>query len=291
MSIASMTGFGRSIVENGDYVVTVEIKSVNNRYKDFRFKLPTTLNRLEFDLKKELNESFKRGSFDVSINIKRVEGKNRFDDLDSAKIEAFLEKMTAIADSKKIPYQIDLTQFLRTEFYRDESGDDENQFLNLALKAFQSAILELKISRKDEGQKLSNVLLGHLDDFTKAFSTIEKNAGLFKDMVKERLIKRVSEFQEQIKIDEGRLLQEVVFYLEKIDVHEEINRIHAHLEKLQNLLKSKDEVGRQIDFIIQELNRETNTIGSKSSMKEISDAVVFMKVQLEKMREQGLNLE
>jgi uncharacterized protein (TIGR00255 family) len=87
------------------------------------------------------------------------------------------------------------------------------------------------------------------------------------------------------------LLQEVVFYLEKIDIHEEINRVHAHLEKFQNLLKSSNEVGRQIDFFIQELNRETNTMGSKSSMKEISDAVVQMKVQLEKMREQGLNIE
>jgi uncharacterized protein (TIGR00255 family) len=91
--------------------------------------------------------------------------------------------------------------------------------------------------------------------------------------------------------DQGRLLQEVIFYLEKIDINEEITRVNAHLEKFDSLLNSNIEVGRQIDFFIQELNRETNTMGSKSTMKEISDAVVQMKVQLEKMREQGLNIE
>lgn len=120
---------------------------------------------------------------------------------------------------------------------------------------------------------------------------MKKNADTFKKAVEDKLLKRVEEYKNIVAIDQGRLLQEVVFYLEKMDIHEEINRVHAHLEKFKNLLKSDNEVGRQIDFLVQELNRETNTMGSKTTNEEISQAVVQMKVQLEKIREQGLNIE
>ncbi len=116
-------------------------------------------------------------------------------------------------------------------------------------------------------------------------------ADSFQASVEEKLKKRFSELSSELNIDEPRFMQEVIYYLEKLDVHEEINRIQAHLEKLDSILSKGGEVGRQIDFLIQELNRETNTIGSKSNLKDISDSVVQMKVQLEKIREQGLNLE
>jgi uncharacterized protein (TIGR00255 family) len=157
--------------------------------------------------------------------------------------------------------------------------------------SFKLALGDLKKSRVQEGEKLIKVLEKHLDNYKEHFKVIEQNAEHFKKIVEEKLVKRVDEYKSLVSVEQSRLLQEVVFYLEKIDIHEELNRIHSHLEKFQNLIKSNNDVGRQLDFLLQELGRETNTIGSKSTLKEISDSVVQMKLQLEKMREQGLNIE
>lgn len=291
MSIQSMTGFGKAQTETNDFIIFVEIKSVNNRFKDFRFKIPSNLNSLENELKKELNEFFSRGTFDIYISIKKSENKSRFDDLDLNKVNSFIEKISPVFKANGLTPQVHLTDFLRSEFYLEQEEEVQDVINANVIKTFKAALADLKKSRMSEGEKLVTVLLKHLNTYTEHFKTIEANANHFKTMIEEKLIKRVDEYKNIIAVDQSRLLQEVVFYLEKIDIHEEINRVHAHLEKFQNLLKSSNEVGRQIDFFIQELNRETNTMGSKSSMKEISDAVVQMKVQLEKMREQGLNIE
>ncbi|MFA6236685.1 MAG: YicC/YloC family endoribonuclease [Bacteriovorax sp.] len=291
MSAQSMTGFAQAVAQSLNYVVSVEIKSVNNRFKDIRFKMPSSLSAFEIEMKKELNDLFSRGTFDVYINVKRAENKSRFDDLDSNKISQFISKMAPILEKNNLKAKVNMTDFLRSEFFIDQDEENQNELAELSLKAFKGALKELKNSRESEGEKLIKVLVKHLETYKGHFQVIEANADHFKQNVEEKLKKRVEDYKGLVEVDQSRLLQEVVFYLEKIDIHEEINRIHAHLEKFQNLLKSTNEVGRQIDFIIQELNRETNTMGSKSTMKEISDAVVQMKVQLEKMREQGLNIE
>jgi uncharacterized protein (TIGR00255 family) len=291
MSAQSMTGFAHAVAASDNYSISIEIKSVNNRFKDVRFKMPNSLSALEIEMKKELTELFSRGTFDVYINVKRSENKNRFDDLDQDKISQFLSKITPVLKANGLVPQVNMTDFLRSEFFMDQDEVNHEELNILSLRAFKEALLSLKISRESEGEKLIKVLFKHLDAYKTNFSIIEKNADHFKANVEEKLRKRVTEYKSLIDVDQNRLLQEVVFYLEKIDIHEEINRIYAHLEKFQILLKSNNEVGRQIDFLIQELNRETNTIGSKSSLPEISDSVVQMKMQLEKMREQGLNIE
>jgi uncharacterized protein (TIGR00255 family) len=291
MPAESMTGFGEASAQSDNYVVSVEVKSVNNRFKDIRFKMPGSLSSLEMDLKKELNDKFTRGTFDVYVNIKRAENKNRFDDLDANKISQFISKISPILKSSGLEAKVNMTDFLRSEFMLDQDEENQTELNELALKAFSGALAGLKKSRAAEGEKLMHVLIKHLETYKTHFTVIEKNAEHFKNNVEEKLKKRVDDYKKLVDVDNSRLLQEVVFYLEKIDIHEEINRVHAHLEKFQNLIKSDNEVGRQIDFVLQELGRETNTMGSKSTMKEISDAVVQMKVQLEKMREQGLNIE
>ena len=291
MTAQSMTGFGQAATQSENFIVSVEMKSVNNRFKDIRFKMPSTLNAHELELKKEMTDIFSRGSFDVYVNIKRAENKNRFDDLDTKKVSQFIQKVTALTKAEGVTPTLSMTDLLRSEFLIDQDDTNQEELSELLFKSFKGAIGELKKSREAEGEKLIKVLEKHLDNYKEHFKTVEKNAEHFKTNVEEKLKKRVDEYKALIAVDQGRLLQEVIFYLEKIDIHEEINRIHSHLEKFQNLLKSSNDVGRQIDFILQELGRETNTIGSKSSMKEISDSVVQMKLQLEKMREQGLNIE
>jgi len=291
MTAESMTGFGQAIFQSENFIVSVEMKSVNNRFKDFRMKLPATLNAQEIELKKIMTDNFSRGSFDVYVNVKKPEGKNKFDDLDPKKITQFLEKVSPLLKAQGLTPNLSMTDLLRSEFLLDQDETNQESLVELVHQAFNGALAELKKSRLSEGEKLIKILKKHLENYKLQFDIIEKNADSFKTLVEEKLKKRIDEYKALVNVEQSRLLQEVVFYLEKIDVHEEINRIHSHLEKFENLLKSNNDVGRQIDFLVQELGRETNTIGSKSSMKEISDAVVQMKLQLEKMREQGLNIE
>jgi uncharacterized protein (TIGR00255 family) len=291
MTAQSMTGFGQSVSQSDNFIVSVEMKSVNNRFKDIRFKMPSTMNSHEIELKKEMTDMFSRGSFDVYVNVKRAENKSKFDDLDAKKVSQFLQKVSALVKAEGVTPTLSMTDLLRSEFMIEQDEVNQQELTDLLFKSFKGALTELKASREVEGGKLIKVLEKHLDNYKTQFKVIEQNAEHFKSNVEEKLKKRVDEYKALVNVDQGRLLQEVVFYLEKIDIHEEINRIHSHLEKFQNLLKSSNDVGRQIDFLIQEFGRETNTIGSKSTMKEISDAVVQMKLQLEKMREQGLNIE
>lgn len=291
MATQSMTGFGRGESTDSNFQLTVEIKSVNHRFKDVRFKMPSVLNSYEIEMKQKVTDSFGRGSFDVYVNLKRAEDKNKFDDLDFNKINSFLNSMLPFLDKKEVDYKLSPLDFLRPEFYRDQGQETEEEIQNLAILAFDGAIQKLKEARIQEGQKLLAIIKLHIAEYKKHFAVVESLADTFKANIEEKLNKRIQEYKNEVNVEQSRLLQEVIFYLEKMDVHEEINRIHSHLEKFQNLLESNQEVGRQIDFLIQELNRETNTIGSKSSLKEISNAVVQMKVQLEKIREQGLNIE
>lgn len=289
--IYSMTGFGRGEGTTGDYTVTVELKSVNHRFKDTRFKMSSLFNSVEIEMKKMLSENFSRGSFDIFVNYKRSESNSKFSDIDEAKVDDFLKLMKSMAEKQKVALNIDATSFLRNEFYKDQDLSKDKSLIEATWKAFEAAVENLKASRSSEGEKLLVVLKKHRAAFEEHYQFICSKADSFQASVEEKLKKRFSELSSELAIDEPRFMQEVIYYLEKLDVHEETNRIQAHLEKLDLILKDGGEVGRQIDFLIQELNRETNTIGSKSNLKDISDSVVQMKVQLEKIREQGLNLE
>lgn len=289
MTIYSMTGFGRGEEESDKYIVTVEIKSVNHRFKDTRFKMSSLFNSLELDLKKALFNKVKRGSFDIYINFKRAESTSKFDDIDESKVKDFVDKMKSMLSGESL--MIKPTDFLRSEFLLEQDLSKDTELSDMVVKAFDKSLDNLMLSRESEGKKLKEVMSKHKSAYEDYYSKIEKLSETFQANVEEKLRKRFEEYKSEMQIDQPRFLQEVVFYLEKLDIHEEINRIQAHLEKLDGIIQGGGEVGRQIDFLIQELNRETNTIGSKSSVKEISDCVVQMKVQLEKIREQGLNLE
>lgn len=291
MTIQSMTGFGRGEAFNSDYTLTVEIKSVNHRYRDFRWRSSSLFSQIELQLKNRLLEKFRRGSFDISIHYARSEENNKFDELDQQKIEIYLERMKGIADSKNIALQVNPTDFLRQEFYQERDSQQEEEMKSLAVKAFDIALVELEKSRKQEGEKLLAILLKHQEKYLEIFNKVLSLSQSFKAKVEERLRKRFEEYQKEIAVEEDRFLQEVIYYLEKLDVSEETDRIKAHFKKMDHILTSPKEVGREIDFLVQELNRETNTIGSKSADSDISQCVVEMKVQLEKIREQGLNIE
>jgi len=291
MPTQSMTGFGQGEAQGSKFTLNVELKTVNHRFKDIRFKMSNLFNAQEIPLRQKLESIFARGSFDIYVSYKKNVTEESSVELDYQKIQNFISKMQNALTLEKSQYSINPTDFMRSDFYQeDESKEDE--LVSLLEKAFEQAIESLNKSRQLEGSKLVEKLCEHRDIYVEYYSKIQKLKDTYQDKVKEKLAKRFETDAKELNIDEPRFLQEVIYYLEKLDVDEEINRISIHLEKLNAILASNDhEVGRQIDFLIQELNRETNTIGSKSGSSDISENVVQMKVQLEKIREQALNLQ
>ena len=289
MNVSSMTGYGKGESSGPNFTVTCEIKTVNNRFKDFRFKMSSLFNAKEMDLKKKLENDFRRGSFDIYVNYKRKEQDLSFEHLDDKKILAYVEKLKGLLKSSGLTLEVKPTDFLRSEFYLEKDEQIQEELYSLLDRAFTDAMKELKETRQIEGKKLVEVILKSFDLYEQNYQTIIASKGTYQESVREKLGKRFKE--EEIKVDDNRFLQEVIYYLEKLDIDEEINRIQIHLSKMKKLLKDGGDVGKQMDFLLQEFGRETNTIGSKSQKQEISEAVVQMKVQLEKIREQALNIE
>jgi len=291
MSLVSMTGFGSGESTNGLYSVKVELKSVNHRFKDFRFKMAPLFNSMEMDFRKKLELYFFRGSIDVYVSYKKDSEKVNSISLDFKKVEEYLKTLKEVSHQSKVPLTFGPGDFLRSEFYLDQEDELVQNLGLLVTNALDLAISNLKESREEEGRKLEAVIKNHKQDFIKHYREVETQVDFYKDCIKEKLEKKIKEYSAELKLDEPRFLQEVIYYLEKLDVHEELNRIESHLDNLDKIICSSDESGRKMDFVIQELNRETNTIGSKSGKSKVSDSVIEMKVHLEKMREQALNIE
>jgi uncharacterized protein (TIGR00255 family) len=291
MAVYSMTGFGKGAASSENYTLTTEIKTVNNRFKDFKFRMSSLFTPIEIELRSKLEAEFRRGSFDISVSYKKTDKIQGEFQVDPAKVSAFIGLMKGIFEKENVSFQVSPTDFLRSDFYHEEDDTRDQEIIPLVMSSMDSAIKSLKASRAAEGRKLADKLLEHLADYEENLGKVEKWKGEYPEILKDKLTQKLNEKLKDIKVDEPRFLQEVVYYLEKLEVDEEINRAKIHLGKLRLVLNSSGEIGRQIDFLLQELGRETNTLGSKSAHPEISSHVVEMKVQLEKIREQALNLE
>jgi uncharacterized protein (TIGR00255 family) len=286
-----MTGFGKGEAQGENFTITTEIKTVNNRFKDFKFRMSSLFNSQEIEIRSKLENEFRRGSFDISISYKKSDKGEASFQVDPKKVEAYINLLKPVFAKTGTTFSVSPTEFLRSDFSFDDDGEREKEMMPLMLKSMDAAIKALKESRAQEGRKLVDKLLEHLGVYEIRLSNVEKMKGDYPEMMREKLQQKFREKLKDIQVDEGRFLQEIVYYLEKLEVDEEINRAKIHLQKLRAVLNSTGEIGRQIDFLLQELGRETNTLGSKSAHPEISSHVVEMKVQLEKIREQALNLE
>lgn len=286
-----MTGFAKSEVSYNGQQISIELKSVNNRFKEIRFRIPHQLTSLEMKLREALNQKFKRGSFDVSINLKRSAGQIGDITFNSQKVEAYIRSVKAISDKVGVGLTVSSGDFLRSEFLNDQNDETNEELNKLILSSFSNAVSDLIQSREEEGNKLLMAINTFLKNYEESFNKVKGFAVEYKLNVENKLNTKLKEYKEKIQIDNNRLLQELVFYLEKLDVEEEFTRVESHLGKMREIIAQSSEKGRQLDFLLQELGRETNTIGSKSADSRISQHVVEMKTYLEKIREQALNLE
>lgn len=281
--IQSMTGRGQGEAKEGGISVVVEVKSVNHRFREFRFRLPGALAKGDLVFKSILGKWFRRGSFEIFCSVDYGQGPST--KVDYVSVGAFLEEFQK---NVQAPWAINPTDFLRDEFTQRPQGHEE-LVSTLAQRALEGACQQLQESRQREGEKLQGFFFQHLASYERGLEVVERGAQRIHEVVLGKLRERLA--KSQVEVDESRLMQEVVFYLEKLDISEEIHRMRAHVGKLREIFSQSCEVGREAEFLLQELHRETNTLSSKSSMVEISKEVVKMKVELEKMREQGLNIQ
>ena len=291
--IRSMTGYGKQslIVEKREY--QVEIKSVNHRYLDINIKLPKSISYLEDTIKKEISAKIKRGKIDVFITFENnsQEGKNITINKELAKL--YIEQLKQLAQEEKISSNIEVMDIAKLPDILVVKNDEEDERIqNELIEIVQGAISKIIGMKNVEGSKIEQDLLQRIDKIENKIMEISaKSTGLIEEYVV-KLEKRIKEILKTEELDKSRLAQEVVIYADKCSIEEEVTRLKSHIYQFRNLISNNNEtIGKKLDFLIQEMNRETNTIGSKANNLEITNGVIDIKTELEDIREQIQNIE
>jgi uncharacterized protein (TIGR00255 family) len=289
--LKSMTGYGQGTASGENFTVTVDLRSVNNRNLDIHWRAPQDLAPLEIPLKKHVQAAISRGRVDVMINF--TQSMDSVYELNRPLIRGYLEALRTMRDEFNLPGDADLTTIARLPNVliapaSNTLGDAVVQGVEAAMTG---ALASLVAMRAVEGHELQKELLSRVERVEKHLAVIESNAGDIVDAYRDKLRKRISELLEKNVVDETRLAQEVAYLAERSDITEEIARLKSHLTQLRELLSGDGEIGKKLDFLLQETNREANTILSKSAELAICDAAIEIKTEVEKLREQAQNVE
>ncbi|MBO0473830.1 hypothetical protein IGL98_000164 [Enterococcus sp. DIV0840] len=292
----SMTGFGKETFLNDTYQIDVEIKSVNQRFLDIQLRMPKEVNPHEMAIRQLMKETLQRGRIEAYINIKQTGSGNKEVLVHWNLIHQLLgevqQELAANYPKAEFDPAQNINQLLNNSDYVEvtEKQEADETFGVLILDCVKKAVERIDASRLQEGQKIQQVLSAYCQDFIALVSELEGFVVIFEKDYREKFETKLNDWLGS-QVDEARLLTELAILLEKGDIHEELDRLAIHVDKLKELLIQPEPVGRELDFLIQEMNREVNTIGSKSSPIEIKNIVVQMKTMLEKIREQIQNVE
>lgn len=288
----SMTGFGRARLEKNNRTYNIEIKSVNHRYNDITVKLPRSISYLEEKIKKEISSEISRGKVDVFVNFDNnsAEGKNIKINKELAGI--YIKELKELAEENKIKQDIQVTEISKfPDVLTIENVEDEEIIWNELSECLKQAIDNFIEMREKEGNKIKEDLERRIEEVSNKVCEISTySTGLVEDYVV-KLEAKVKEILNTDVVDKDRLNQEIVIYADKCSVEEEITRLKSHISQFKEMLNVNTPIGKKIDFLIQEMNRETNTIGSKSGSLSITNLVIDMKTQIEDIREQIQNIE
>lgn len=291
--IKSMTGFGRSKYENENREYQIEIKSVNNRYNDINIKMSRSISYLEEKVKKVITNSISRGKIDVYISFLNNSDKGKKIKINKELAKAYIEELKTLSKETNINDNINVMEIAKFPDILNIRNDEEDEEViwNELLICLKEAIKSLIEMRANEGKNIKEDLETRIKELSKKIEEIyDKSTGL----VQEYIVKLETRIKELLKtdiVDEARLAQEVVIYSDKCSIEEEITRFKSHIIQFLELLKEENPVGKKLDFLIQEMNREINTIGSKANNTEITNSVVDVKTELENVREQIQNIE
>ena len=294
--IRSMTGYGRAEAVLGGRKYVVEIKSLNHRYLELSLRIPANLLPLEMEIKKKINEQLIRGKIDITIRRETYSGieGSRLLEVNLPLVKNYYDLLIQLKDlfNLKEDITLDMMAGLKDVFIPLETLEDEITVLWEGLAGVLSnAIAALIDMRQKEGEVLGQDLKARLYLINEHLDEINARAPQIVLEYQKRLVARIRELMDGMVIDESRLSQEVAIMAEKSDITEEIVRFRSHIKQFFEMLKSPEAMGRKVDFLIQEMNREVNTIGSKSSDAQVSCHVIEIKSELAKLREQVQNLE
>ena len=287
----SMTGFGRASSSENGRDVTVEIKSVNSRFLDLSFRLPRTFQAMELKIRQIVKESISRGKVEVFLSVE--DGAEREKKLLVNKVlaERYKAEITELSKNLELPCSLNAERiFFYPEVFRlveEEVEEDADGLLSIVDKAIE----EFVHSREVEGSKLQEDLELKLSEMESYVRFLKEREPEIRLQYEKRLRKKIEESLEGRSIDEGRLLEEVAIFSDKVSTDEEITRLDSHIQRVKAILKEESAVGRDLDFLMQEMNRESNTILSKATDLEITDIALKAKNCIEKMREQVQNIE
>lgn len=290
--IKSMTGYGKSSLSVNSREYQVEIKTVNHKYIDINIKIPKAISYLEEDIRKLVASKIKRGKVDILIAFENYSKDGNDIRINTELAKMYIENLKKLASEENLSANIEVTEITKLpDVLTIKSNLDENQIKTELLQTVEDATNKLIEMRQKEGNKISEDIL------TKIAQIEEKTEEIFRlstGLIDEYVVKleaRIKEILKTEELDKSRLMQEVVIYADKCSVEEEITRMRSHISQLRNLINLDEPTGKKMDFIIQEMNRETNTIGSKANNLEITNRVVDIKTILEDIREQIQNIE
>lgn len=291
--IKSMTGYGRAVAAYEDQQITVELRSVNNRFLDCSVKLPRLYTFAEDAVKQLVKRHVSRGKVDVFVTVAMTGCDEVSIGLNRSVLEGYLKVMRQIASEYDVRDDISVNALSRLPdvFTVEKAELDETLLKQRLLDAVEQALTQFDEMRSREGQALALDLRAKAAAIGSMVEQVEKRSPQTVTEYREKLLARMQEVLSSATIDENRILTEAAIFADKVAVDEETVRLRSHLEQLDAMLQAEEPIGRKLDFLMQELNRETNTIGSKCSDLELSRVVVNMKAELEKIREQIQNIE
>ena len=291
--IRSMTGYGRSQQTLDGREILVEIKSVNHRYFEFSARVPRAYGYLEEKLKSFLQGKVSRGKIEMGVTIYNIEGKDALIEVNSSIAKGYVDALRKANESLELKDDITLSNLIRLPdiFNVIKNTEDEEVIWNDVKIAAEEALNNFVSMRETEGLKMREDVEQRLDYIEKLVGKVEERSPMVTEAYRERLYNKLSEILNDKKIDEQRILTEAAIFSEKTAVDEETVRLKSHINQFRSLLEINEPVGRKLDFLIQEFNRESNTIGSKAQDVEITKIVVELKSEIEKIREQIQNIE
>lgn len=291
--IKSMTGFGRCLETVNGRDILVEIKSVNHRYYEFSARVPRAYGFLEEKMKTFLQGRISRGKVDVGITVYNLNGDDEIIEVNKEIAKEYITALRGANEELGLTDDLTLSRIMRLPdiFNVRKAQEDEEAVWNDVKQTAEKALDNFIAMREAEGVKMKEDILARLDYITELVGKVEERSPIVTENYRKRLFDKLTEILEDKKIDEQRIITEAAIFSEKTAVDEETVRLRSHIAQCRELLNSDEAVGRKLDFLIQEFNRESNTIGSKAQDIDITKIVVELKSEIEKIREQIQNIE
>ncbi len=287
--IRSMTGFARRERQGSFGTLVCELRTVNHRYLEISLRLPEELKALDNDVRQTIGAALRRGKVDANLYLKSAVGVHRKLDVDTVLLDEVLARLEQIRERMSTSAQISPVELLRWPGVVREAETDIAPVLATALEVLRESLTELNDTRAREGQRIRELLASRCATMRSLVVVVKARLPEISQRLRDRIVERIGQLG--ITPDSDRLEQELVLYAHKMDVDEELDRLTGHIDEITSVLDSSEPAGRRLDFLMQELNREANTLSSKSQDVETTRAAVDMKVMIEQMREQVQNVE